>query len=458
MAGFNTALSSVRDGSHDLLTPEKINQLAREDGSVFRMTQLTPGKTLQLFARQIAHGNVACSAVHRLGDEFFTDTAWCQARGRLPMELIEKVHQQFTHEAIEELKLTDDAGDGAYRWRGHRLVVIDGSTDSMPDTPALRKHYGVPTPCRAGLGFPMSHLMMLMDHRSGLLLDCHDTHVDTHDAAVASKVHASLRPGDAVLGDDAFSTYVHLALLLEAKCHAIMPVHHRRHVDFTANRPHVPMKASAKAGNAGKPRSRQVKILGELDQIVEYFKPINRPDWMEAAAWKQIPDSITVRETRRVVQRNGFRPITVTIVSTLLDPEQYPADELIDVRLTRWMVETNLRHLKITLGMQILKCKTVEGAQKERRMFLLVYNLLRRVMLRAARSQKINVNRLSFADALAWLRHGNIGLLPTIKVNPLRLGRLEPRALKRGKKQYPYMTKPRDTLKAQLRAQYCVVA
>jgi hypothetical protein len=68
-------------------------------------------------------------------------------------------------------------------------------------------------------------------------------------------------------------------------------------------------------------------------------------------------------------------------VTTLLDPAQYPADELIDLRISRWMIETNLRHLKITLGMDVLKCKTVEGVRKERLMFLLVYNLIRRVML-----------------------------------------------------------------------------
>jgi hypothetical protein len=296
--------------------------------------------------------------------------------------------------------------------------------------------------------------MMLMDRRTGLLLDCHDTHVDTHDAAVASKVHGALRPGDVLLGDDAFGTYTHLALLLQANCHAIMPVHHQRRVDFTPGRGYVSMKKNTESDSAGKPRSRQVKTLGKQDQIVEYFKPINRPPWMDSVAWEQIPDSILVRETRRTIQRNGFRPITVTIVSTLLDAQEYPAEELIDVRLTRWMVETNLRHLKITLGMQILKCKTVEGVRKERLMFLLVYNLLRRMMLKAARSQSVNVSRLSFADTLAWLRWGNLSILPILKINPLRLGRLEPRVIKRAKGRYPHMTKPRSTLRAQLRAKY----
>jgi hypothetical protein len=282
--------------------------------------------------------------------------------------------------------------------------------------------------------------------------------VDTHDASVVSKVHPQLQSGDVVLGDDAFGSYTHLALLLQANLHAIMPVHHQRIVDFTPGRSHVPRKKNTAKKSAGKPRSRLVKTLGAHDQLVEYFKPPNKPDWMSQQQWMAVPESILVREIRRTVKRNGFRPITVTIVTTLLDPESYPADELIELRLSRWMVETNLRHLKITLGMDILKCKTVEGIRKERMMFLLVYNQLRRVMLQAARSQGVNVNRLSFADTLAWLRHGDIRVLPRLKTNPLRPGRLEPRVLKRAKKQYPYMTRPRAVLKAQLRALHCDTA
>jgi hypothetical protein len=452
MAAFDLALSRVRDDSDHHLLPERINQLARASGQVFRETTLTPGNTLRLFAQQIAHGNIACSAVHHLADESFSDTAWCQARQRLPMELIEQVHRQFIDDTRRELDLTDDVGDGQYRWRGHRLHVVDGSTDSMPDTPALRAHYGVPSASLDGLGFPTSHLMLLFDHRSGLLVDCHDTHVDTHDASVVSAVHKHLQPGDVLLGDDAFGSYTHLALLLRADLHAIMPVHHRRIVDFTPGRSHVPRMENTAKKNAGRPRSRLVKTLGMQDQLVEYFKPPNRPDWMSEQQWMAVPESIVVREIRRTIRRHGFRPITVTIVTTLLDPEIYPSDELIELRLSRWMVETNLRHLKITLGMDILKCKTVEGIRKERMMFLLIYNQLRRVMLQAARSQGVNVNRLSFADTLAWLRHGDISIPPRLKINPLRPGRLEPRVLKRAKKRFPYMTRPRRELKAQLRA------
>jgi hypothetical protein len=177
---------------------------------------------------------------------------------------------------------------------------------------------------------------------------------------------------------------------------------------------------------------------------------------MSHEQWSQLPGSITVREVRRTVKRQGFRPITVTIVTTLLDAREYPADELIELRLSRWMIETNIRHLKITLGMDVLKCKTLEGVRKERLVFLLVYNLIRVLMLAAARVQRVNVNRLSFADTLAWLRLADLSAgLPGLKVNPLRPGRLEPRALKRQKKEFPYMTLPRGTLKSQLRARHC---
>jgi hypothetical protein len=456
MATFALALAGVRDLSSDLLSAEELNQLARDCQLSFRDTPLTPGNTLRLFIQQVAHGNIACSAVHHLAGDDFSDSAWCQARARLPVELIRKALRRVVDLARNELDQTDDVGDGSYRWLGHRVHVIDGSTDSMPDTPELREYYGVHSACRQGLGFPISHLLFLMDQRSGLLIDCLDDPMNTHDLSQTPTMHEHLRAGDILLGDDTFSGYTHLALILQANLHAVMPVHHKRIVDFTPNRPHVPRRKNMNKSSRGKPRSCVVKTLGREDQLVEYFKPKHKPLWLGQEQWDALPQTITVREIRRTIQRNGFLPITVTIATTLLDPNAYPADELIELRLTRWMIETNIRHLKTTLGMEVLKCKTLEGVRKERLVFLLVYNLIRMVMLQAARQQGVNVNRLSFADALAWLRHGDISVCPELKINPFRPGRLEPRALKRAKKQYPYMTQPRAKLKSQLREQYCV--
>lgn len=455
MAAIDRALVHLRqEVGSDLLRPERFNQLARRLGHEFRDSVLTPGITLKLFVQQIAHGNIACSAVKHLAGEEFSDSAWCQARSRLPIELIQQAHQQVIEQVRGELDQTDDIGDQPYRWRGHRVHVIDGSSDSMPDTPELREHYGVPSGCRAGLGFPTSHLLLTMDLRGGLLVDCVDSPLYTGDVSQTPSAHQHLSEGDILLGDDAFAGWAHLALILRANLHAVMPAHHMRIVDFTPDRTHAAPQKNTSKTSAGQPRSRVVKTLGTDDQIVEYFKPKNPSKWMSCQQWESLPESITVREIRRTVKRDGFRPITVTIVTTLLDPQQYPADELIELRLSRWMIEINIRHLKTTLGMDVLKCKTREGVCKERLVFLLVYNLIRMLMLRVARRQCVNVNRLSFADTLAWIRLGDLSASPELKINPLRPGRLEPRAIKRQRTEYPYMKQPRADLKAQLRAQH----
>jgi hypothetical protein len=460
MAAIDHALARIRqDGSH-LLRSDSVNQLSRQLGLPFRETLLTPGNTLRLFVQQVAHGNIACNAVRHLSDQPFTDSAWCQARERLSIELLRGVHQRLLQEARRELDCCNDIGDGTYRWHEHRVYVVDGSSDSMPDTPELREHYGVPAGCREGLGFPTSSLLLTFDHRSGLLIDCVDSPLYTGDVANTPSAHAQLHEGDVLLGDDAFAGWAHLALILQAKLHAVTPIHHRRLVNFTPQIPSAQPRSDNSARRAGRaPRaaklsSRVLRTLGKEDQLVEYFKPAKKPPWLSEAQWAQLPQSITVREIRRTVKRNGFRPITVDIVTTLLDADQYPADELIELRLSRWMVELNLRHLKTTLGMNVLKCKSLEGIRKERLVFLLVYNLIRILMLGAAQRQQVNVNRLSFADTLAWLRWGDLTSPPEFKINPVRSGRLEPRVIKRQKKEYPYMTRPRAELKSQLRASY----
>jgi hypothetical protein len=464
MAAIDSALIHLQTGTDDLLSPARLDQLARDSGIAFRNTTLTPGNTLALFIRQIAHGNIACAAVRHLAGRDFTDVAWCQARQRLSDRLIHQLNAQVLDTARRAITAPAPMSSlsaphcNSPHWHGHRVVVIDGSSDSMPDTPALRQHYGVPGASKLLLGFPTSHLILLMDHHSGIMLDCHDLPGDTHDASVAHLTHHHLQEGDVVLGDDAFASYLHLAMLLQAKAHAIMPAQHRRVVDFTPGRDYVPMSRNSSKASAAKPRSQQVKILGPNDQLVRYFKPPNKPQWMTAERWQSIPDSIVVREIRRTIARNGFRPITVTVVTTLLDDHMYAADEIVELRLSRWLIETNLRHLKVTLGMDHLKCKTLEGVRKERMVFLLVYNLIRLVMLTAAARQKTSPNRLSFADTLAWLTLAAMthhpGTPPRLKVNRLRPGRLEPRAIKRGGNSFPYMTRPRRQLQLELLATY----
>ena len=173
--------------------------------------------------------------------------------------------------------------------------------------------------------------------------------------------------------------------------------------------------------------------------------------WMTAEAYAALPASIMVRELRYSVSQPGFRTREITLVTTLLDPLKYPAEELAPLHFDRWQSEVNLRHLKQTLHMDVLRCKTVAGVHKELRMLALVYNLVRLVMLEAARQQRVNVERISFIDALRWLVHVRPGeSLCTLIINPRRLGRFEPCVRKRRPKQYPLMQRPRQELKQAL--------
>ncbi len=170
------------------------------------------------------------------------------------------------------------------------------------------------------------------------------------------------------------------------------------------------------------------------------------------------PESITLRELKYKVGPRGFRVRAVTLVTTLLDAETYPASELAELYRRRWEVETNLRHLKTTLGMDILHCKTVDGILKEMWMFALVYNLVRLVMLETARQREVEPARVSFIDAARWLAlaAGNADTacvvhLASLIINPARAHRVEPRVIKRRLKEFLLMKKPRDQLRQDLR-------
>lgn len=203
-------------------------------------------------------------------------------------------------------------------------------------------------------------------------------------------------------------------------------------------------------GAKGLPRSRWIKWQGHWDHWVDYFKPRQRPGWITAEDFAALPDVLWVREVRYSLGRRGFRTRTVDLVTTLLDGEAYPVAELAQLYYDRWRVEVNLRHLKQTLHLDVLRSKTVAGVEKEIRMTALVYNLVRLVMLRSARLQHAPVERISFVDALRWLRHGGDRRLADLVVHPRRPDRFEPRVRKRRPKEYPLMQRPRTQLKRQL--------
>jgi hypothetical protein len=444
MVSMCRALERIKQEPFAILGRDAVQSVCEQMNHVWRVGgPLDPAHTMKLFVQQIAAGNISCAAVRHLSDRDFTAEAYCQARQRLPLKLVAELSARVGRAVQGESQR-----DRCPRWHGHAVRIVDGSSFSMPDTPELAEHFGQPVQQKAGCGFPVAHLLVLFDWQSGLLAEPVLSPLYTTDLKHTARMHEQMQAGDVLLGDDSFSSWAHFALAQRAGVHLLTPSHHTRIVSFVPHRPHT----SARRHAPGQPRSRWIKSLGWQDQRVEWFKPADCPPWMSQADYDALPESIEVREIRRTLKRKGFRPIPVTLVTTLLEPQQYPADELVHLRGQRWEVETDLRHLKTTMGMDVLHCKSVDGVTKELNVFVLVYNLVRAIMLQAAHRQQVPIDRISFADALAWLRHANSQTLPRLLRNPHRPNRVEPRVLKRRPKAYPPMRQPRDELRNALQS------
>jgi hypothetical protein len=384
------ALRRIQQDLAEVLDAGQITAVCREVGYRFRQRLLDPIATIHLFVVQVLHGNFAVARLQDFTDEPFSEAAYCKARGRLPLAVLQALLQRVG----AALRTTvDDAG----RWRGHRTFHVDGSAFSMPDTPELQKAFGQPGGQRVGCGFPVAHLLTLFHAGTGFLLQVLTAPLRTHDMAQAALLHPELEEGDVLIGDRAFSSYAHLALLRQRKLHGVFRMHQRQIVDFRAHRAY---NRPGEKPTKGRPTSCWLQRLGQHDQLVEYFKPEanGRPTWMSAADYDALPASILVRELRYRVPRVR-RTREVTLATTLLDAA-YPAQELASLYGQRWKIETNLRHLKQTMKMDVLRCETVQGVLKELTVFALVYNLVRAVMVEASHRQQVAVERISFADAL----------------------------------------------------------
>ena len=441
-----TVIDRLRQDVAASLSPGAIEEACRRAHHSWRNRLLDPATTIYLFLLQVLHGNTACQHVVQFGRRAFTDVAYCAARRRIPLA----VFQQLLKSAADAMRQSTTT---ASTWFGHRVWILDGSGFSMSDTPELQRHFGQPGNQRPGCGFPVGKFLALFDLATGMLLHIESAPLRSHEMSRSATATTGLEPGDAVLGDRGFCSYAHLAILHNRKLHGVFRMHQRQLVDFTPNRPHA-TRAKSKGTRkrpAGLPTSRWVLAHGESDHVVIWYKPKQHPAWISTADYAQLPDELQVRELHYKVQSPGFRVSAVTLVTTLLDASVYPASAFAELYFRRWQIEVNFRHLKTTMKMAVLRCKTVEGVLKELAVYALVYNLVRSVMCEAARLQGVAPERVSLLDTVRRLigAEGE-GDLSNLLVNPDRPVRFEPRVVKRRPKQYPLLTRPRAELRKAL--------
>jgi hypothetical protein len=327
----------------------------------------------------------------------------------------------------------------AWRWHGHRVLLADGSTLSMPDTPANQEAYPQQRSQKPGVGFPLMRWVALLDLATGAVLASAFgpwRGKQTGESALFRTLLDDLQPGDILVADRYYCSYWIVALALARGVHVVFRKHQLRHTDFRTGR-----------------------RLAHNDHLVLWTKP-QRPAWMEQADYDALPTTLTLREVRTQITSPGCRVKELVVVTTLLDSAAYPLEEIVELYHERWHAEIDLRSIKTQMKMEILRCQTPEMVRKEIWAHLLAYNLVRKVMAQAAQDHDVTPRQLSFAGAMQTLNEFRTILLtvpaadlPALCADILkaiasrRVGdrpdRCEPRKVKRRPKGYSRMLKPR---------------
>ena len=443
MASMRDAVRRVKEDPIAVLKRADVSAACVEAGHTFRDRTLDPFFTIMSMVVQTLHGNTAITHLVRLMDASFNASAYCQARTRLPLKVLMLLLQRITCGLREKISSPSTPG----LWRGRRTLLVDGTGFSMPDVAALVAFFGLGSGQKPGCGFPVGHMVALFDAATGLLLDFVTAAGCAGDITLAASLRSWLRRGDILVGDRAFCSFAHLAVLQTLGVDGVFRLHQaRKHA--VVRRKHRRRRAN---GNLWQ-EAVLVKRISADDQIVEWIRPDKVVAWLTQVERALLPRFLQVRVIRYRIKRPGWRTREVVLATTLLDAAAYPAPEIADVYMSRWNIEINFRHLKQTMRMDVLRCKSVEGVQKEIAAFALAYNMVRLVMLDAAQRQNVAPDRISFVDAMRWLQLAQEGeAIPTLKINPKRPGRFEPRLRKRRKNGgYGLLTRPRKEAKKQL--------
>jgi hypothetical protein len=362
-------------------------------------------------------------------------SAYCQARASLSLPLLEKAFAASAASAHKQ-------APAQILLQGRPIKFADGSSVRLEDTAANRAEFPPSQNQHGRPAFPILKVVTLFDLASGALLARATGSLKVAETRLLMSLHQHLQPGDILGGDRALGLYVvaHWAQGLGVDLLARLNTRSRR-VDFRKAR----------------------KKLGPHDALFLWHKPLVHSKLLTPEQWAQVPDTMQVRVIQIRVQRPGFRTRELTVVTTLLDPQLYPAQELLAAFLKRWRQEMCLDDLKTTLGMEQLRCRKPALVEKELLVFLLAHNLLRWVMGQAAKAGQVDLERLSFKGTLDAFRQWCLALvqvrgpaklskqkrlwrqlLRTLAEDllPERPGRQEPRAVKKRSK-YPRLTKPR---------------
>jgi Transposase DDE domain len=448
LGSFRAAVQTARrhEGLYfaALLSEESILATFGEARALWHGWVYTPAVTVWVFLSQCLSMDHSCrEAVARL-------SAWRVALGRKPCSADTGAYCTARDDLREStsLKLVRQTGADLEReapadwlWKGRHVRVVDGSTLTMPDTPANQSDYPQPASQAKGCGFPIARIVVVFSLAVGTVLDAAIGKYEgkqTGENSMFRTLYDSLGDGDVVLADRYFSGWFDLALLLSRGIDVVVRKHQLRATDF-----------------------RKGPRFGKEDHLVCWHKP-DRPQWMSPKVYANLPQELVLREVRVHVAQKGFRTRQLDVVTTLVDAETYLSRDIGELYRLRWQAELHLRSLKTVLQMDHLRCKTPHRVRNEFYMHLLGYNLIRRVMALAALHADARPWQVSFKATLQVLN----SFLPTIcsdatrdawcealltaiaaHVVDDRPDRYEPRLTKRRPKKYKHFREPRANYK-----------
>lgn len=356
--------------------------------------------------------------------------AYCNARKALPEAPLQQLVLGYG-QSLESSALPVD------QFFGRSVLIVDGSSTQLPDTLQNQASYPQPSEQKQGCGFPVMYFVALMFLASGAVFDI-AFGTTGQERSMFRKLWRSLKAGCIVLGDAGFGSYAEIAMLVLRGADAVFRESKRKFDSTGARR------------------------LGPGDRLVTLLRPADPGAWVDP---KELPETLPLREIQFVCHIRGFRSKSIRLITTLLDPVLYPKKQFIKLYARRWEMELRLRDIKTTMRLDKLTCKTPAGCRKELLMGVMAYNLIRTVLLDAARRFPVLVSRISFAGALHRLIETASGALihedPPLAYQlllrhladdlvPLRPHRVEPRKRKQRYNDYPILNRPRYLERATL--------
>lgn len=421
----------------NMLTGPELLEMTERHLPEHRERLYPPTVTLSMFMKQALEEDRSCQravnawaaqrAAEGLSVQSVRTGAYCRARARLPLEMPQALMR-------ESGRLLSSRAQRAWRWRGRCVKLADGTGISMPDTSENQCRYPQPSTQAPGVGFPLMRLVGIVCLSTGAVLDAA---IGPHAGQGQSELDLfrSLLPGfsagDVLLADALYCNYFLIALLQGAGVDVVFEQNGARITDF-----------------------RRGRSLGKRDHVVCWQKPATRPTWMSLEQYRAFPEQLRVREAKVHGQ---------VLVTTLLKPRTVTKSELAMLYARRWNVELDIRNIKTTLGIEVLRCLRPQMVEKELWVCLLAYNVIRLLMAQAAHIAGVHPRELSFKHTVqlwgAWClrttdplaQQGDLFRLIAQQRVGNRPRRIEPRARKRRPKSFPWLKVPRPIARQQIR-------